>query len=54
MGSGEFTVTVPANLADDSAANLQIVYNLNDTSTSFTQDFIVEFMAPDYCMHAQI
>lgn len=55
IGDGEFTVTVPYGLTDDTSLNMMIVYRLNDTAgTEYVQDFIVEFMAVDYCQNAQI
>jgi hypothetical protein len=45
-------VTVPANVEDNSTKNLIINYKLNDTVSVYTQDLIVEFMAPDYCKTA--
>lgn len=51
IGPSNLLVTVPENQTDDSSIDLIISYALNDTQqTSFTQDFSIEFLAPDLCL----
>lgn len=52
---GKLLVTVPENQNDDSSVDLTISYALNDTlGTTFTQDFTIEFLAPDLCLQSEI
>lgn len=54
-GPDNLFITVPAGLNDNDSVNLQIVYKLDDVAgTTFTQDLMVEFLAPDYCNQATI